>query len=444
MTEKPGTGLRSIIFDSDREPMKPDWIVIFLPTVLAVFPIHAKGGLLLTGLAVATAYLRKPEGAFQSRPGPIVALISAATLSFGRPENLYTLLIFLMISLLVFRLIATVDARSIISSLIDGCGLYLVINVVTYAVGFRSSAYNVRIGGLVESSGFERILFPLAGSINIPPAVAAVFVVGFPFVFSEKGALRRALRSLALLAAAFVMVSAGSRSSIIVSAAILVIVFSTPGATRWLAQAATALAATFAFLFPLLSNGLQFAVAPMKALSPGRSTSAETVLSLQGRDRIWASSIKYWQEWVNDLPSKALGFGASGQYRSGASGSYSTLLEGTVRNPERSYVHNSFLQQLFDGGVIGFAVLAVAAFWAGERLAKRRTDWGTYAIAGTVGLTVVVLVGITEVTVAPGPAQLTFWVFMIFVGASCQAGEKPRTGSRLAIRQPLAVSRHQL
>jgi hypothetical protein len=435
MTEKSAIHFRSTIFNPARKPMEPDWILLCLPTILAVCAVHARGGLLLAGLAVATAYLRRHEGVFQIQPGPFVALILAAALSFGRPQNLSALLLFLMVCILIFNLIATVDARRIIRSLIDGCGVYLVVIVLAYAAGFRSSAYNFRIGGLVESTGSVRILFPLAGSINISSAIASIVIVAFPFLIVEKGSLRRALRSASLLAAAFVMFGAGSRSAILVSAALPLIVLSAPATTRWLAQAATVLAATFAFVRPWLASGLGLVVAPLTFLIPGRETTNEGVISLQGRDQIWAGSIKYWQEWIHDLPDVLFGFGTSGQYRSGASGSYSTLLEGTVRNPERAYVHNSFLQQLFDGGVVGFALLAVAAFWASARLAKRTRDWGNYGMAATVALTVLLLVGITEVAVAPGPAQLTFWIFLVLVGVSCQVKEQPAPVSRVTVQR---------
>jgi O-antigen ligase len=84
-------------------------------------------------------------------------------------------------------------------------------------------------------------------------------------------------------------------------------------------------------------------------------------------------------------------------------------------------VHNSFLQQLFDGGLVGWILLALAIYWSCSLLAKRQRDWGNRAVIALVAMAVLLLSGITEVSLAPGAAQDTFWLLLILVGVACQA-----------------------
>jgi O-antigen ligase len=150
--------------------------------------------------------------------------------------------------------------------------------------------------------------------------------------------------------------------------------------------------------------------------------SAETI-SLNGRDYIWARSIEYWFDRVNDLPHELLGFGANGPYRSGASLTYSDRFDSIVRNPELTSMHNSFLQQLFDGGFLGWLLLMTAIYWASARLAKRRRDRGNAGVSAIVAMTALILSGMTEISLAPEGTHETFWLLMVLVGVACQASD---------------------
>lgn len=420
MTASPGTRVRALTRNADAGIAHPDWLVVVLPTVLAIRTFSSALSVVLIGVLVCVAFFRKPQGKYSVEGGPLWVLLLACGIVFSRPEHLGPLATFLLLSLLVYRLITTVDCRKIATSLIDGCGVYLIANVVGYAVGLQSPALNVRIGSLVESTGFVRIVFPLTWSINTPPIVAAVYIVAFLFLIRESGRLRRVLRVLCLGGAVVVLVGAGTRVPIATTAVLSVATICFPFITRWVSQAATLFAAVSAFVLPNLINSIGFVVDALSSLAPGRASAAGSVDSLNGRDYIWDRSITYWFEWINDPFNVLFGYGVSGQHRSGASFAFSDRLATLVRNPELAYVHNAFLQQFFDGGVIGWLLLALAAFWASARLARQRATWGYSGSAAIVAMAALLLSGMTEVSIAPGPSQDSFWIFLILVGVACQ------------------------
>jgi hypothetical protein len=406
--------------------LRPDWIVVILPTALALRSFDATASVFITGLLVATAFMRKTDRRFQVQPGPFILLVAASAIVFLRPLNtgplltFFPLVTFLLVATLVVRLVMTVDARKIIAGLIDGCGLYLLLNVLLHAAGLQSRASNVRIGGLVESTGFVRTIYPLAWSLNTPPAIAAIYVSASIFLILEAGWLRRSFRLVCLIAAIIILLGAGTRAPMIVAAALAITVISFPYVSRWIGQAATIFTAISAFILPSIIGWAESVIAPFISLVPGREVKATSIDSIGGRDFIWEHSIKYWVEWINDLPHVLFGFGANGQYRSGASLAYSEGLAKIVRNPETAFVHNSFLQQLFDGGLVGWLLLGLAAYWGSARLAERQRGWGNRGLSAIVAMAVLLLSGITEVSLAPGAAEVTFWLLMVLVGVACQ------------------------
>ncbi len=373
---------------------QPDWIVVLLPTVLAIRPFSTRASLLITGLLLAAAFTRRREDRFRVEPGPLLLLIASAAIVYSRPAAVGPLLTFLVVGVLIVRLIMTVDARRIIASLIDGCGLYLLANVLCYAAGLQSPASNVRFGGLVESSGFVRTIYPLTWSINIPPVIAAMYVAAIIFLIPESGWLRRSLRLTCLIAAIIVIINSGTRAPMVVAAVLSITVICFPFITRWLAQATTIFAVISALVLPSIITSVQSLVAPLLSFAPGRISDVESVTSLEGRSYIWDKSIKFWIDSVNDLPHMLFGFGVNGHYRSGASLTYTDQVTSIVKDPELvGHMHNSFLQQLFDGGLIGWLLLVLATYWASTRLANRRSDWGSLGLSAIVALAALLLSG---------------------------------------------------
>ena len=405
-----------------------DWILLALPTVVGLRALSAKFALAALALLVAAALLRKEKSRFRISAGPFVLLSISAAMVFIRPENttkisliLFPILTFILVATLVIRIVAISDARRIIGSLIDGCGLYCLLSLVAYGAGLRSPAAVSRIGGLVESTGYVRIIYPFATSINIPPIIAAVYIAAGLFLLIEKGWFHRCVRLMYSGAALAILATAGTRLPVLAAALVLLIVIVFPPAIRGLTQGAVLFAAASALYLPQLLKSISIPLEQIGQLTPRRLTNTNSISSIQGRDEIWNRSITYWNAWVGDSYHRLFGFGMSGQYRSGASYSYSDLLAGISRSPERAFVHNSFLQQLFDGGILGWIIFALAIWWAGERLAKHRFDWGLPGISAIVATTVLVMSAITEVSIAPGPAQETFWILVVLVGVACQS-----------------------
>jgi len=407
--------------------LQPDWIVVILPTALAMRSISATASVVIPTVLLAAAFIRKTDRRFHVQPGPFILLVAASAIVFSRPTytgpllTFLPLMTFLLVGTLVARLVFTVDARRIIVGLIDGCGVYLLANVLLHAVGLQSPASNVRFGGLVESTGFVRTIYPLTWSLNTPPAIAAIYFAAIAFVILETGWLRRSFRLICLIAAIVVLVGAGARAPMVVAAVLAITIISFPYISRGLGQAAAILTAISAFILPVFITWAKSGIAPFISLVPGRAFNAGSIDSIGGRDYIWKNAIDYWIELVNSPLHKLFGFGTNGQYRSGASLTYSEGLAKIIRNPETAFVHNSFLQQLFDGGLVGWLLLALAAYWASAKLAKRQLAWGNRGLTAIVAMAVLLLSGITEVSLAPGVAEDTFWLLMILIGVACQA-----------------------
>ncbi len=399
----------------------PDWIVLILPTVLTIQLFREKVGFLSLGLLVAWSLIRKPRGHFRVEPGPLSLLLASSLVVLSRPTGITTLTTFVLLSILVIRLVTTTDARRILTSLIDGCGLFLLASVVTYAIGMRSPA--IRLDNLADDSGFVRIIFPLSSSINIPPIIAAIYVTAFVFLFWEQGGPRRWLRIACLLAASLVLIGGGTRPMVAAPILILIALFLAPSAARWIAQAAAVLAACSPFLLPTFINSSVFqdVVQVAASLTPTRTTDLTTVSSFGGREFIWRGALNYWNGWVDSAPAVLLGFGQSGPYKSGAYHAYREELSWLVRNPELATLHSSALQQLFDGGVLGLLLMLIATIWASTRLASRQRDWGNLGLAAVTTMTILSLSAITEASLAPGPGQHTFWLFMVVIGIASQS-----------------------
>lgn len=413
---------RQLVYPASR--VQPDWIVVLLPTAIAIRAFSAPTAVLITGLLVAAAFLRKPDGRFPVQAGPLLLLFASSAIVLTRTAPMGRLLTFLLVGALVLRLVMTVDARRILASLTDGCGLYLVANVVGYAAGVHSPGSANRIGGLALLDGSIRTIFPFSSALNVPPTIAAVYVTASIFLIMESGWLRRLLRLICFIAAIIVLGGAGSRQPMITAVVLPITLICFPFTARWVAQATTILAAISAFILPRIITSIQFAITPLASLTASRANQAnqtESIISLSGREYIWEHSIEYWIGWVNNLPDILLGFGVQGQYRSGASLTYSDRFSSVLRNPELATLHNSFLQQLFDGGLVGWLLLVLAVYWASTRLANRRRDWGYWGLSAVGAMAALLIGGMTEASLAPGATQDTFWLLVVLIGVSCQA-----------------------
>ena len=409
-----------------------DWVLVLLPTALALRTFSAAASLVALVLLSFAAYVRKAQVVRSMQPGPLVLLVVASGIVLTRPEPTGHLVFFVLVTLLVLRLVTTVDARAVIASLVDGAGLYLVINVLLYEIGLRSTRAGDRIGEVIQSSGFVRTIYPLSWSLEVAPEIASVYVGAAAFLILERGRLRRAYRLVCFLAAFVVLLEAGARTALFAAIALPVLIIFLPAIARWIAPTLTLLASVSALILPAIVSSVAVVVTPFLVfIAPGRDIYRGQIASISNRDFIWTRSVNYWNDHVGGTLDQLFGFGQNGQYGSGASLTYASALATTLRHPELATMHNSFLQQLFDGGLAGWSLLTLAIFWASIRLFRARRTWGPQGVAAIVAMVVLLVNSMTQVTIAPGAPFEAFWVLVILVGVACQSpsGEDTKTGT---------------
>lgn len=421
----------SVLTDRSPDARSVDWVVLLLPTVISIRVFSPLVSLLGCCLLAAVAFLRPASGRFSLRPAPMALLLLSSAIVFSRPADLSTLLTFVVVTTLTVWVVINVDARCIIDSLTDGCGLYLVVNVAAFAAGLQSPSSDIRVGGLVEeSTGFVRTVFPMTWSINAPPVVAAVYGAAIVFTVRQSGGWRLVFRITALGAAGFVLLAAGSRVALALAVMLPAVIAASPLAARVTAQISTVLATISAFVWKSVAGSIAIVITPLMALAGSRRIEEpQSISTLNGRDYIWGRSIQYWNEQVHGLPQILFGFGAHGQNRSGASITYREWISSIVRNPELAFVHNSFLQQLFDGGIVGLLALAAALFWTSSRLAEHLRTWDRSAASAVAAMSVLLLTAMTEAYLAPGVGLESFWLLIVLVGVSCQGPRLRHTAS---------------
>lgn len=417
-----------------------NWIVLLLPIALGIRTHSQLLALLcVAALAIAT-FVTAPGKQHSLRLGPLVLLAVSAAVVYVRSDIRYIGLFFVIWLFLVVRLVVTVDARVIIVSLFDGIGLYLIINVLGYAVGLRSPNAADRIGGLVEATGFVRRIYPFSASLDAVPTIAAAYVAALIFFLRDSSSKRRGFRLAGAFAAANVLYGGGARTGIVIALLLPLAVVVFPPVIRLMAQAATVFASISVLIVPAISRAVAFIFVPIVSiLTPNRTASATNVASLSNRDIIWSRSINYWFEYVPDAGNQLFGFGQNGQYLSGASRTYRSLLLSVSRNPDLGSVHNSFLQQLYDGGLIGLILLFTAIFWTANRLSRGVREWGSAGIGLIVLLSAFLLAGIPQVSLAPGFSQEAFWLLIVIAAISCQGladgGSESKQAAGLTVLQ---------
>ena len=409
--------------------LRSDLIITVLPVVWASSKlVPAKVTALGLAALVVLAFLRKSDVRHPVQTGPLMLLFASFAIVFVRPQPNFIALTFLtLVGTLILILVSRVDGRVFIGSFIDGWGLFLLVNVLAHAAGIRAA----QAPGVVrQTTDFVRITFPLTSGWNSPAIIAGAYLVAAIFLIREGGWLKRSLRLAYAASAILIFIGTGTRGALVVSIVLAAVAIWLPTAGRWIGQATTLVAATSALVLPTVIAWIAFVVQPLTALTPGRGriTSTEAITTLQGRVEIWDGSITYWKVWVKEVPEMLLGFGPNGQYTSGASLTYKAVVAGLRSDPEYSTLHNAFLQQVFDGGIVGWLLLLIAVYWASTRLSDRRGAWGPWALSAIFALTSLLLGSMTESQMAPGVLQESFWMLFGLVGIACQVSTE-ETGS---------------
>ena len=399
---------------------KLHWVSFFVPLTLAIDLYSVRlSSLVLTSL-IGTTYLQKERQSIQLTIGPLLLLLASMLVSLQTlsPSKIATPV---LIFVLVYRLVLTVKNHVLIPSVIDGYGLLLFANVVGYTFGLSSPRATGRIGGLVESNGFTRVIFPFSESVNALPIIAAIVFVAVLTLREQASRMRYSLRLLWLVAATIVLYKSGNRASVLILVFFLLLSIASLKFLQKISRSATVISISSSIVLPTITTTMAGIILPITSiLAAGRNSITSETFNYEGRIVIWEESIDFWRKWATNPWDQLVGFGQNGSYKSGASLSYSRFLETIVLNPELAGVHNSFLQQLFDGGVLGVALLGSATMWASYRASNQIFRSNSLYTALTTSLAMLLFYGISETFTAPGSASQPFWALVVFIGIACQ------------------------
>lgn len=238
-------------------PEPVDWIVLLLPTVFAIRTFSTTAALLALGLLGFTAYARKANLTSTIQAGPFFLLIGSTILVLTRPAPTGDFLFFALLVALIVRLVMTINAGAIIASLVDGAGIYLALNVASYAAGVRSPGAADRIGDIRDSGGTLRILFPFSPSLEIAPTIASFYIGAAAFLVFQRGWRRRSLRLVGFAAAFAVIVQGGNRTALFAAVALPIAVILFPFIARWVGILVTVFASVSALVLPAIAALVQ-------------------------------------------------------------------------------------------------------------------------------------------------------------------------------------------
>ncbi|MBT2248094.1 hypothetical protein JHV56_05185 [Arthrobacter sp. BHU FT2] len=313
-------------------------------------------------------------------------------------------------------------------SLATGVGVYLIANVLGHFARVPSPLDASRLGGYETSSGFfgQRLVFPFARSINEPAVMAAAYlaIVAAMWIIGRKVG---PLRWLGVAAAGYVMFGSNSRLPFIVAALLIAATLLTPLLTRRLATPVVAVSGALPFYLPValpIIAAVAESIANIDYLSRGQSV--QDIIGLGTRGTIWEGSTQFWLNRV-DVLHQLLGYGPNGHAASGANRTYLSGLGGFLADKTNLTMHNSFLQQLFDGGLVGLGLLAAALLIVLRRYAKDVSLLPQLLFVAVLGVGAA-----SEIILAPGFTQTPFFLLLAFAAFAPAAA----ASKRREVRQP--------
>jgi hypothetical protein len=399
---------------------KMHWPSFVLPSAIALNLYSPPIFVLLLVLLIGLSLLEKNSKNVQIKIGPLV-LLFASTMITVPTLNPRQLIVPLLFFTLIFRLITTVKTQDLVRSIIHGYGFFCFANVVAHYFGLTSPRAKFRTGGLIESTGFSRVIFPFSESVNSLPILAAVVILALLLSHRDSLNTTASFQYVYLLSSILILHKSGNRASPLILLFAIALVVSRIKLLRISAIWVTPLAVLSSLYLPFFSAQLGKIVVPIvSTLTTGRDPLSSNSFTFQGRTIIWEKSIEFWQEWVNSPLRQFFGYGRNGQFVSGASQTYSRLLESISLNPEFSGVHNLFLQQLFDGGLLGVFLLASSLIWSCTRMSKVSTRADISYLIACLALIMFTLFGVVEHFLAPGTGSQLSWAIAMFIGVSCQ------------------------
>lgn len=398
---------------SPQGPSAPwHWAVLLLPLSLAMRVQNEMLSMFALLALLVWAFTRRRSEARVSASWTVYVFLVAALLVVVR-SPLASILTAAISIVILWRSSLTSSTKSMIVSIIDGAGLYVIANAVGYyALGQVAPNFGTKTIGLAASDGGLRVFFPLSSSLNLAPAVASAAIVGALYLFFLESGARRYFRAMSILAGAAILLGADGRVSVAVALSVGLCALVAPALLRWAAPVVVVSALTLPFYFRATSEFIATQAPSLISSLPGldRGGGLAGILSFNGRSIIWGQSVDYWLTFVGG-PPRWIGFGSDGQYVSGASKGYAWLFGNAVALSEHTSVHNSLLQQLYDGGLLGATLLLVAVLASMYLMSRKRAPDFGYRIAALSVTVALALSAATEVTLAPGMSNETFWIF---------------------------------
>lgn len=344
---------------------------------------------------------------------PFVLLALSAVMVFRSSFEAPTIIAMLAV-LFVWTIAPKIPRAVALPSMATGIAVYLLANVVGQLAHLPSPLDASRLGGYESSAGVfgARLAFPFARSINEPAVITAAYlalVVGMWMIGRKVGFIRWA----AVLAGGYIMVGSNSRLPLVIAILLILATLVSPILTRRLTRPIVAVSGALPFYLPLalpVIAAVAASIANVRYLARGQSI--EDIIGLGTRGAIWNGSTHWWLSRIT-LESQLFGFGPNGHAVSGANSTYLHGLGGFLADKTNLTMHNSFLQQLFDGGLVGMGMLAV-----GLLITMRRYSKDVSLLPQLVFVTVLGVGAASEIILAPGFTQTPFFLLLAFAAFS--------------------------
>lgn len=364
--------------------------------------------LALIGALLLLAICRmKDPGHERINPLPFAFLAISAVIVFRGDRGATAILVVLVI-LLLAAAASKVRRLDALHSLGIGLALYLIGNVLGHFAHIKSPLEASRLGGYQTSAGLfaERLVFPFARSINEPAVLAAAYIglIAATWMIGRKvGKFHIA----GVLAGAFIMAGSNSRLPLVVAVLLALATLMSPMLAVKASVPMVIAAGALPFYLTLAEPAIRFGagvVSGSQLLARGQSI--DDIVGLGTRGRIWTGSVRFWGAFP-DQAEQLFGYGPNGHATSGANSTYLHGLGGFLANKDNLTMHNSFLQMLFDGGLVGLSLLAVAII-----VTLRRFAADVSMLPQLMLLTVVSVGAASEIILAPGFTQTPFFVVL--------------------------------
>ena len=307
--------------------------------------------------------------------------------------------------------------RMLVVSIVIGMGFYIALNLLAVAFGLRGPLILENVGQnkmlSVIGLSYSRIAFPLAGGLNNAGVMAGLtFISGVAMARNPEGLMLRLVGLIVAFLGLAGVILVDSRAAL-ATALLVGLLLPVVVASKFLSRRLYLLP-IIALAAPVLILGAYYLYRDSELASflMREGNFAQRLGALSGRDVVWSSAFDIL---AKPIPIQVIGYGALGQYTSGASAGYAwVFLES--RGFSAHSLHNAILQVIFDTGYIGAIVWMT--FWI-----FLTTSLGKLLAAGRRGLEVtfpsgvviyLMVAGIFEICGTPAfPDSFAMTIFVV-------------------------------